>query len=244
MQNIATWNILGAHHVSKWIQIKEIIAEHKLQLVAILETKLDLHSTMKAAKFIKSKWTLNHNLLESPYGRIMILSNLTSFMLNPILSHKQFIHLHAFHIPSATSMYFTIIYVESHVIARQNLHDYLPHLAQETHLWILFGDFNYLLNIDDRQGRNPVSLTEISPLNSSIANASLVQIPFTGSRFSWSNKSRSGHRIISKIDNGFCNFITVTKWPTIKTYLPPPLLSDHSPRLYLFQKLPLKSSLL
>lgn len=230
-QTFAVWNIRGAHLETKLTEVKNIISKYNLSLIALLETKLNLDLSLKAVQYINPLWKSCHNLLEAPYGRILIIYNPNIFILTPILSRKQFIHSHLTHKPTSKSLYLTIVYAENYARSMLSLHNYLPNLAQNSHPWIVSGDFNRLLSINDRIGGNAVSLNDISPLNSSINAVVLIHVPFAGAKFTWDNRSRSGRRIYSKIDHTFCNLTSFSSWPNLSTFLPPPLLSDHSPQI-------------
>ena len=140
LQKIGFWNIRGAHLEIKLVQAKQIISDNNLGIFGILETKLNFDLTLKAANLINPHWSVHHNLVEAPYGRIMVLSDPTFYTLTPIISHKQFIHFHALHLPTTTSFYLTFIYGENHVAARQDMLNYLPHLRQETYPLFVLGD--------------------------------------------------------------------------------------------------------
>ena len=58
---IGAWNIMGAHNDIKLSQCKMIIAEYKLKVMAILETKLDQQATARAARIINPSWSFLHN---------------------------------------------------------------------------------------------------------------------------------------------------------------------------------------
>jgi len=51
--NIAAWNIRGAHCNVKQKELKNLIKEHNLNMIAMLESKLNADVTKKACTFIK-----------------------------------------------------------------------------------------------------------------------------------------------------------------------------------------------
>lgn len=212
----------------KLVQAKRIISDNKLGIFGILETKLNLDFTLKAVKLINPLWSVHHNLVEAPYGRIMVISDPTIYTLTPIVSHKQFIHFHAMHIPSTTTFYLTFIYGGNHVAARQEMLNYLPHFRQETHPWFVLGDFNCMSAADDRCGGSPLTISNITPLNQAISSSNLHEAAFVGPKYTWNNKSRSGVRTMSRLDLTFLNTKALTQFPNALNHILPPQLFDHS----------------
>lgn len=198
-------------------------------MLAILETKLNLVHSIKAAKYINPGWDVIHNLDEAPYGRILIVYDPNLILLSKVFDNSQIIHCHAKNIITSNTFYISVVYASNNKATRNSfLHD-LPALRQDTHPWIIFGDFNCYNKLADRLGGNPLSLNEIQPLRSAVIESNLIDINTTGMRFSWNNKRRHGRRTYSKIDHAFGNNLALSKWPTLYNHLPPPLLSDHSP---------------
>jgi hypothetical protein len=231
MVNIGVWNIRGGHHVIKLDQCRDLICAHQLSIIAMLETKLNHDLTIKAANYIRPAWNYVHNLDEAEYGRILILYNPLHVHINPILSTPQMIHCHAKSVYDNTSFYITFVYALNSVSGRAKLFDIIPALRQNSHPWLLSGDFNCCYKLSDRDGGNPLSLNEINPLVSTLNLAEIIPVKTVGLQFTWNNKRRHGRRTFSRIDHSFSNLNALEKWPFLYCLLPPPLLSDHSPQI-------------
>jgi hypothetical protein len=128
MPAIGSWNIRGGHHVIKLDQCKKLISDHKLCILAILETKLNHELTLKATNYINPTWKLLHNLAEVTHGRIMILFNPDHVILSSILSTPQMLHCHAISFYDHSSFYLTFVYGHNSTTFRLSLHNDIPFL--------------------------------------------------------------------------------------------------------------------
>lgn len=238
--NFCAWNIRGTHNFLKLDQVKKLISTHQLSIFAILETKLDLPLTIAAAKYVNPSWTLSHNLPEASYGRIMVLHNPNVLSLDLILSTPQLMHFHAKILNPISSFYISVVYAANSPHIRQNLFNLLPALRQDTHPWVVLGDFNSCLTLADKQGGIPLMPREINPLVTSVFDSTLIPISKCGALFSWNNRSRSGVRTFCNLDHSFSNFQALSAWPILSSFLPQPILSDHSPIIISTGKQPMR----
>lgn len=53
--------------------------------------------------------------------------------------------------------------------------------------WLLLGDFNQVLWRDGKRGRSPVSQARVQPFVNMIKNCKLLDLDFSGQKFTWSN---------------------------------------------------------
>lgn len=219
----------GCHNDTKLDQCKILIAEHKLSFLGLLETKLNQSLTQRASKYINPAWKNLHNLVEAPYGRILLLYNPSVIQLSVIHATTQMMHCSALLMEEQLTFNITVVYAANNTNVRKTMLDEIPNLRQNAVPWIILGDFNCCYDFSHRKGGNPLSLAEIRPLKEAIATSDLVPIKRTGLPFSWNNKSKFRPRTYSLIDHTFCNSVTFNLWPTISANQPPPLHSDHSP---------------
>ena len=157
---------------------------------------------------------------------------------------NQLIHTHIIHLTSSQSFYTTFIYAENSIMHRSHMLSLLPHFRQDTHPWIVFGDFNSSYLTTHKVGGPPLSNSQLSPLNNALFDSSLLEIPYSGSHFTWTNKCRHGTRTLTKIDHAFSNFKAFSQWPNLHTHIPEPMLSDHCPLILSFgeQDMKIKAS--
>lgn len=74
------------------------------------------------------------------------------------------------------------------------------------------GDFNAVMHSADRLGGDTAWYRHLDDFNNCIQQAELIQIPYTGLKFSWHNGQHENHTIQQKLDWIFNNPCLLTKW--------------------------------
>ncbi|XP_019233350.1 PREDICTED: uncharacterized protein LOC109213958 [Nicotiana attenuata] len=94
--------------------------------------------------------------------------------------------------------------------------------------WMVVGDFNSVLHMEDRIGGNPVSMPEVVDFITCVENCGLIELSQHGSRYTWNDK-QGEQRVFSKIDWVFVNSEWIDNMPPyIATFLPEGI-NDHCP---------------
>lgn len=78
--------------------------------------------------------------------------------------------------------------------------------------WIIIGDFNVVLSPQDRQAGNAVIMVNIKDFQECIQNIRVIELPWKGNYYSWSNKQNVQDIISSRIDRAFGNYERMVKW--------------------------------
>lgn len=99
--------------------------------------------------------------------------------------------------------------------------------------WCVLGDFNAILTKDDRIGGDEIHDYEIKQFADFLEKASLNELRWTGSYFSWTNKT-----IHSRIDRVFVNDFWYGEFDYNQTFYLPQGLSDHTPMMVDFSLAP------
>ncbi|XP_009629900.1 uncharacterized protein LOC107767911 [Nicotiana tabacum] len=88
---------------------------------------------------------------------------------------------------------------------RKELWSYLSSLSRGWQIpWIIIGDFNSVLRIDDRIRGNPITMSEIVDFSECAEEREFIELPQHGSRYT-SNDRHGETRVDSKIDWAFVN---------------------------------------
>uniref|UniRef100_A0A7N1A8R6 Endonuclease/exonuclease/phosphatase domain-containing protein n=1 Tax=Kalanchoe fedtschenkoi TaxID=63787 RepID=A0A7N1A8R6_KALFE len=93
--------------------------------------------------------------------------------------------------------------------------------------WAIMGDFNCLYP-DERTG-SPVLIREILELSSVFQNCNITDIPFSGFKYTWTNKREDSARIFCKLDRVSCNIHWMQSYPASHAIFLAPGVSDHCP---------------
>ncbi|XP_074297319.1 uncharacterized protein LOC141628029 [Silene latifolia] len=96
--------------------------------------------------------------------------------------------------------------------------------------WAMAGDFNCVLSASERVGGNTPN-AEIEPCRACVADCEVVDIPATGSLFTWNNKQQYVDRIYSRLDRFMINKAWSDKFPELYANFLPDGIFDHTPCL-------------
>lgn len=105
------------------------------------------------------------------------------------------------------------------------------------------GDFNSSYLAAHKAGGPPLSFRQLAPLNIAIQDSSLIEIPYSGSKYTWTNKCRHGVRTMTKNDHAISNMQSFSHWPNLHIQIPMLILSDHCPLILTFGERDIKIKL-
>ncbi|XP_060200788.1 uncharacterized protein LOC132629065 [Lycium barbarum] len=97
--------------------------------------------------------------------------------------------------------------------------------------WVVLGDFNNVLLVQDRINGQPVHIHETTDFQNCIKDIGLGQLTRRGYQYSWSNKKDAESRVYSLIDWIFGNDLWFLKYSSLTAHYLVPESSDHSPIL-------------
>ncbi|XP_074267229.1 uncharacterized protein LOC141590547 [Silene latifolia] len=95
--------------------------------------------------------------------------------------------------------------------------------------WLVGGDFNSLMNVGERIGGANVTLVDILPMRTAIADCQLQEGKVIGSYFTWNNKHEDGTKVYSKIDRVLINDEWLQMFPDSVAHFLPEGLFYHCP---------------
>ncbi|XP_074301068.1 uncharacterized protein LOC141632419 [Silene latifolia] len=78
--------------------------------------------------------------------------------------------------------------------------------------WMVMGDFNNVLNMDERIGA-PVTLAEVKDFQECVDACGLYDLSSTGAYFTWNNKQEGDERVFSRIDRVLANDTWILNGP-------------------------------
>ncbi|XP_074298086.1 uncharacterized protein LOC141628900 [Silene latifolia] len=140
---------------------------------------------------------------------------------------EQFIHAKVRDIINNYHFYVTFVYGFNKIEERVLLWNDLMRVAV-MEPWIVLGDFNNVLYMDEKIGL-PVRECETIPFQNTIDNCGLQDMKSTGSFLTWNNKQPSDTRVFSRIDRTLVNDEWINKWPDYFAYYAPEGDYDHCP---------------
>ncbi|KAI3470716.1 hypothetical protein Pfo_027379, partial [Paulownia fortunei] len=92
--------------------------------------------------------------------------------------------------------------------------------------WIIGGDFNAILHLQERTGQNDNRLTSLNDFGDMITNRGFIDAGYEGSCFTWTN-----YRVWKRLDIILYSKDWLNLFQTTKVTHLPRIWSDHSPLL-------------
>ncbi|KAI5413590.1 hypothetical protein KIW84_057961, partial [Lathyrus oleraceus] len=131
--------------------------------------------------------------------------NHKNWTIKHLRASDQYIHNEVYQINGEFSHFLTVVYAQNQLGNKRNLWNDLSNIGSTiTKPWIINGDFNNVLKINDRVGGNEIQEAEYVDLEEMMDDKGLFEHDIKGQHFTWSNKHTNG-LIYSQIDRDLCN---------------------------------------
>nr|GEV17245.1 RNA-directed DNA polymerase, eukaryota [Tanacetum cinerariifolium] len=227
--NALSINIQGLGHKSKKEWIKKLNIRHKINFLAIQETKMACVSHMDV-KFI---WgNSNYQYISSDAigssGGILCIWEASVFKKDYVTISDNFIAIYGTWVSNNAKVLFVSIYAPQQAYLKRVLWEYISVLIG---LWngevIIMGDFNEVRSADERRG-SMFYPSMARCFNNFISSFGLVDIKLEGFSFTWSHPSASK---LSKLDRFLVSEGILVLFPSISALCLDRHLSDHRPIL-------------
>ncbi|GJT08929.1 RNA-directed DNA polymerase, eukaryota [Tanacetum coccineum] len=216
-------------HKTKKEWIKALVNSHKLNFLAIQETKMGRVSHMDV-KFLWGNSNYDFVCCDSlgNSGGILCIWEASIFKKDKVTISDNFIAIYGTWLPCNTKILFVNVYAPQQVSVKRILWDYISTIIGR---WngesIVMGDFNEVRTSDERRGScfNPYGAKYFDRF---ISYSGLVDIALDGYAFTWSHPSASK---MSKLDRFLVSDGIFSLFPTIAGLCLDRHLSDHRPIL-------------
>ncbi|XP_028080504.1 uncharacterized protein LOC114282068 [Camellia sinensis] len=223
---ILSWNVRGIGRPEKRRQIKKSLAERKVDIVLLQETK----KAVVDSTLVRSMWPgkqFDFMTVDAigQAGGLLCIWNPEVFFLKDCCSTQNFILLSGTLFSSFDCVIINV-YGSNEVAKRKETWDVLARLKSNfLGPWCMGGDFNEIKNISERIGcsRRDRGMRDF---NNMIAQLELIDIPMLGRKFTWCNSQV--REKWSRIDRFLLNYEWVQNF-SFKLWGLPRFLSDHCP---------------
>ncbi|XP_074305823.1 uncharacterized protein LOC141641045 [Silene latifolia] len=144
----------------------------------------------------------------------------------------QSIHSHIIDKSTLKEFWMTMVYGFNRSHERVSLWDSLiTYVATVTGPWMVCGDFNSVIEVNERIGGAVVSWSEMAPMREMIVQCQLQGLKTIGSYYTWTNKHEVGSKVYSKLDRVLINEDWLNIFPDSYANFLPEGLYDHCPCL-------------
>lgn len=161
-------------------------------------------------------------------GGIWLLWRSCVGTVNIIESSDQFVHARV--VKEGENLHIIAVYAAPTVSRRSGLWEKLKEVLQGvTDPVIIGGDFNSIVRLDERTGGNGrLSLDSIA-FGEWINETLLIDMGFTGNKFTWRRGRSMNHYVAKRLDRIFCCAQARLQWQEASVKHLPFMASDHAP---------------
>ncbi|XP_020258449.1 uncharacterized protein LOC109834843 [Asparagus officinalis] len=231
--NLSFWNIRGLNKSPKQHLVRQHIVQNHLSFIALLETKINKVNLPAITKKIAINWKWISNVTDTDKARILILWDPDIWNIQVDFTSSQHITCSVNSIDGRINCIISSIYGLNHQESRKILWTDLLQMHQKAGNtpWLLCGDFNTMINADEKIGGIALTDADTHDFNSFIDNSNLLHLKTLGCFFTWSNKQDQNSRIWCRLDRALVNESWIDKYNSSHVEYLLPTSSDHSPAL-------------
>lgn len=100
----------------------------------------------------------------------------------------------------------TALYASSDRLTWEELWLYLAAMAKVILVsWLVIGDFNQVVDPTEKLGGQRLTRTHTASLWNFLNNGGLIDLGFSGPRYTWTNNRRGAGKIRERLDRAVCN---------------------------------------
>jgi hypothetical protein len=237
---ILAWNCRGLGKPAAVRALKQIILTHHPDKVFLSETKLqraELVSKINAfGNRLPNNFCVDCTLSNSNRrgGLAMLWSS--NVNLSIIGFNERWIDCYVDCGNTHDSWRATGIYGYSNHHQKPMTCDLISDLSISNHHenWLLFGDFNLILNTNEKLGGRHNSDNLANLFYNTLNSCSLTDLGFHGDIFTWTNNQEGNDHIKERLDRFCASTNWITKFPRFTNYHFLNFASDHNPILLVF----------
>ncbi|GJR79370.1 hypothetical protein Tco_0150155 [Tanacetum coccineum] len=232
---------VGLNRTPKQSEVRHVVNENRLSICAILESHVDISALSKVcSKVFRSwDWTSNANLCTKGC-RIILGWNLDVVNVMVVSQTSQVMHVKIIHKVSGRELFCSFVYANNLPVARRSLWADLELHKNVTRgkPWILMGDFNVALNLEDYSSGPSKLNYAITDFKDCVYNIEVMDINSSGLHFTWNQKPKGGCGLLKKLDRIMGNTEFIDAFPGAYALFQPYRISDHSPAVLNIPNLP------
>lgn len=189
--NAMSWNVRGIR--TSLNRLKILVRNHHLHLLVVIDSKQQSH------KLDFYRLTLGFsNAISSTDGNIWILWMSSMLHRDTIYNGVQHISIRFQWIPTGTYFWWSAV-SGKHTVSLLLWADLTTFAQDVVDPWLVGGDLNTFLSIDEHKDHSTPSLRQLSDFNNWVQGSALLEVPYQGSKFTWSDGQGLG-RVWRRLD--------------------------------------------
>ncbi|KAH7835169.1 hypothetical protein Vadar_023516 [Vaccinium darrowii] len=209
----------------------DLVRDHHPTFVIIAETRI----AGSRAKDLSEGLGFSHSFVVDSVGfsgGLWLLWNDDVFRCDALAITRQEIHASVQVHSNSTPFILSAIYACPDLDIRKELWENLCVLADNhNEPWLMMGDFNVILFSNEKFGGRPINWSRASRFKDCIDYCGMVDLGFSGSRFTWTNRRLAGGIIRERLDRCLANAEWSLAFPEASVKHLARVHSDHCPIL-------------
>lgn len=204
---IGAWNVRGINGHLTQNKVANLAWNHKISIFCLIETKLrfDRIEPFINRKFSGWKWCSNLDTVEG--GRILVIWNPIMVDCSPLSITPQVIHCRIVDKITSKTFVCSFVYAYNLVTTRRELWSSLMSWGINIlEPWMLLGDFNSTISLEDRLGGTDIANTDMQDFVSCATMLGVDDAFFVGNQYTWTNNHHW-----AKLDRVLIN----SYWPSL-----------------------------
>lgn len=232
---IISWNCTGLGNPTAVRALKKLLKSKCLDVVFLMETRLK-HSDKKAKSTftcgpLSNLFTIDCNYVNGHRsGGLALLWN-DSVTMEILNANKMYIDAYITACNNNTSWFISGIYGNPYYSQKHLTCEAIYDLSHQRNnaKWLIFGDFNLILNSFEKLGENSIDYHHTSMFNETLNNCDLNDLGFYGSRYTWANNQSDNDHIKERLDRFCASSNWISSFPRFTNTHLLRYTSDHNP---------------
>ncbi|KAL6564968.1 hypothetical protein OROMI_016418 [Orobanche minor] len=172
------WNIRGIGNKQAQNKIRMIKRNHKFNILALIEPKVDLNTNFFLKRFGF------HSVCANVSNHIRLFTE-TDTKIQILKNTEQMLHVEVNCSSIPTVFFLTVVYGRNTKIQRRDLWDDLLSVSQNQVPWMVGGDFNIILQPEEKKGGAGPIQSDMEEFSDCLLNCNLSDVGFARTHFTW-----------------------------------------------------------
>lgn len=228
---ILAWNCRGARRHNFEAAARQLFFRYNPDVVIIMDTQLSFEQSTN----IVNKLLYRDRIIVAAEGRaggIWVLWNGNQLTLSQTLVSNRTVHAMLSFNNTIQPFMLSAVYNYAQPSRHSQVWNELVQIsANYSGKWVVLGDFNCILNEEEKKGGIRTAISKMLRFRDCIAQCRLVDLGFAGHPFTWTNRRFGRQFICERLDRALANADWCNSFPNAKLYHLNSSSSDHSPIL-------------
>ncbi|KAI0511099.1 hypothetical protein KFK09_011721 [Dendrobium nobile] len=217
----------GARKKEASMYLKEMVRDENVFFIGLMETKLSSIGRMEVDCLMGNEWDYFYQPAVGTSGGILVLWNIKLVSFEVCEASSQVI-IGNLSIPSLGIWKIATVYGSRCSKKRSDLWNQLERSMENSSPSIIGGDFNCILNKDEKRGGKRFLFSKgPREMKSFMVNSDFHDIGYVGPRFTWCNNKEGNSRIWERLDRCILNSLAMQKLPLVVNRHLARMASDH-----------------